>query len=99
MTRYAPSMKRAGMLVACLVAAAPAAHADKKLQDLAPNFIKESASCVIEARGLAAIVGGSTLLAGTLTGTERDAVTKDLATLTAANAKVATWCASLEDLL
>ena len=99
MTRYAASMKRAGLLAASLVATATLAHADKKLQDLTPGFVKEAASCVVEARGLTHIVGGVATLASTLQGDDKAALDADLATLTAANARVTTWCTALDEIV
>lgn len=88
--------------LACLAvmgAASSVALADKKLQAIKPNFVKESIACKVEARGLARIVTGTTDYAATLSGTDKDAVDRDLAAVNATNTLVVQWCSELEGIV
>ncbi|HEY4175205.1 MAG TPA: hypothetical protein VGM90_00165 [Kofleriaceae bacterium] len=92
-------MLRRTICAAVLVASATAAYADKKLQDLTPGLTKEAAACAVELRGLTKVLTGTTDLAATLTGADKEDIDKDLATLNGANTQVTGWCTELDGIV
>ncbi len=83
---------------------AAAAHADKKIQDLTPGFVKEAKACAVEHAGLVKVVGAAKeriarMTAPTRSERERElvVVTEGLAAVAAHCQRVAGYVAFLED--
>lgn len=78
-----------------LVATAATARADKKIVELRPLYVKESAGCEVQASGLARVATGAAALVPTLTGAEHDATAQDAATLAAGLEQVRAYCSDV----
>ena len=76
-----------------ILAAAGSARADKKLQDLTPNFERESAGCQVQSNGLARIVTGVAALVKTTTEiAEREELERDAEKVTKGHEQIKEYC-------
>lgn len=90
-------MKTAPLIAVLL--AATSAYADKKIQGMTPGFEKEASACQVEVRGLTRLVTGTTELAATLQGAERDAIAADLEAITAASTTMTNYCSAVQEMV
>lgn len=71
---------------------AGSAHADKKIQDLKPDFVHEAAGCQVQASGLTKVLAGATELARTAVPAETAELAADIDQLTQGLARVKEHC-------
>ncbi|HWU87513.1 MAG TPA: hypothetical protein VN253_09575 [Kofleriaceae bacterium] len=83
---------RLARLVPLALALAGTAHADKKLQELKPDFAREVAGCQVQTNGIAKVLAGATELAKTAEPDERAELERDVEQLTRGLALEKEYC-------
>jgi len=82
-----------------LLLVSSAAYADKKTQQMIPGYQREAQSCAIQVSGLEKVLAGATALAPTLSGDDKEALDKDLVTLTLGLTTVKGYCTAVTELV
>lgn len=85
-------MRRMRLAWLVLLALAGTAHADRKLQALRPDYVREVAACRVQARGMTKVQGGAAELAKIAEPAERAELERDVEQLAAGLARVQEHC-------
>src|SRR5690606_26719029 len=90
--RAGATMRRMRLAWLVLLALAGTAHADRKLQALRPDYVREVAACRVQARGMTKVQGGAAELAKIAEPAERAELERDVEQLAAGLARVQEHC-------